>query len=738
MIKNLPFWHAPLPYRDFVVFACKDYFENQLMPENFAVSLAQLNFTQTLKASYENIRVYFAENKNAVVTENFIFSGYLQHNGLMYMGQDELPKNLQRHEIIGAADGYFTFACTDENTTIVSQDWLGQDIIFYYMCGNYMVASNRYHLLLLFLAKLGYRGELNYDKVLMLMCCEALHRQNATRDMFFAGLKSMLMTENIMIDKNGWRVEEKRATARLLEPITSKKESATLFEQGIEEIKENARAAFSYPFREGITIDITGGYDSRISLAAMLNTGRRDFSARTVVEEAVPGDKEISALITEKFNIAYRDSLFYPRELWPSFDDFLAWKRSTGMGLQYQLRDLDISRPASDCSILRISGAYGEHYKNYYMKWVPDLLEKETTVDEIASAYVFIYSSPFSGNNAVTKRLARLLRDEMALLPGETAQEKFNLFWTFYNARIHFGLHQGRTPAWAPHMAKSTWRYANSIPYYERAKRHRSFINMEIARTLCPELEEIPYSNGQPMPRYLCGGKDVTHECQSIDFSVLQEASREFSKAWKEWCAAQENIDEYRLAWSERASVASFKRESLSLFDRLAEYSPQLAAILNPQLRVFLERTGNSKIISIYYLKLLTLADQIDIFGNPPSNTREYDENSYVADGFVTMFSLGNLINKHEVSIQTYLIKNDEVFQFVVNCDYKEDDLHFAYYIFVNDKIIERTDYISNKTYSVEFPIQYSGYCYATVFVKKKTEPKKEHYQIFSKRTNIK
>ena len=613
----LNFYHAEQPGVDFVIFACHPSFFIPLKHESIRNLAIDLGIEFKEQAKYKDIAVYSLSRKSEEGPSSYgVFSGYLQHNGALHFGNTEIEKSGISSEELLLADGYFTYAQFCQNATVVSQDSFGRDIIFHYITDECVVASNRCHLLLLFLSSLGIKPAINYDTVLSIMCSDTqFYQQQISRHMLFKGIQQMPMTEYIEITEAGWTIKNKKLLERIFYPAESPE---YLFEKGLHEICTNTDAIFSRQFSDGIKVDVTGGYDSRITVAALMKLGHSNFECRTTANVNSNGDVLIGSLMAQKFGLNQGDNLFYPRMVWDSYENALDFQRSTLMGVTYT-PSFGSSRVASEANCFLVTGDWAEIYKPYFTKaYLPDFLHEDISLDELANAYIQKNSFLYNNNSQLQKRLLDVFRDEIALLPGEKAQEKFNNHLPFYRMRSHFGASvfqkQYCNCRWAPASSQSMWAYCNAVSYNERYKKHPYDLSIRIANALCQEMEGIPYAAPGETPKLELYGTDVTANF-SIDRSnwdAIQKESKEKNSAWYADAVKQKGrtVDEHAAAWQNRAS--QIVPRAFWLLERLAEYSSEMAEIFNDTLRAWLrEHAEHPYILPRYYIKLQNIWDQM-------------------------------------------------------------------------------------------------------------------------------
>lgn len=646
-MNKLPFVHAPLPFCDFIVYAKKTKFfhKSSMNQKQMKNKLHETGLVQYKIGDYGDYEAFIAYDPNncpdfAEQKNKFIFSGYLQYQGKMYIGVDELPKKIRNTADLENIDGYFTFAAAETDKLIVTQDAFGKNMIFYCIYDDFMLASNRYHLLLLYLSWLNIKPEINYDKVLLMMCSEdsTFSQQSVTRDMFFERQFMMTMTEKIVINHNGFHVAEKTKTAESFNP-KDESEIKKLFEQGVEEIKENGRAVFSRPWKDGIKTEVTGGWDSRLSLASILSSGNRDFTVRTVMNANTIGDITVSELIVRRFDLKRGSPHFYPRALFSDYNQCADFFRSVTMGEVFQ-KIYSQSHFDLSAKSLRVGGDFGEIYKGYYInRYLPDIIYNDITVDELNSLFMakLQFTPPVKKNESMLKRIKRAVGDELNKIPGELAQEKFNHHLMFYRLRSHFGGSARQRYfngySWSPATSLSAFTYYNSLPYHTKYIRHPSITNADLANAICPELSDIPFTKGGVGDiHYLRVGEtvdDVTLLYKNIDLSEWEKSLVQSNEELRRYYVENPHLNnsEFSRIYSERNDLSYILKETLALFDCLASQTAEMAEILNSDLREHIKNRGLANPLNDYHMRLTMLFDMISIINGGGMEYSELAEN---------------------------------------------------------------------------------------------------------------
>ena len=622
---KLRFSHAPSPFKDFLIYGHKtkkplwnNPFKKKSKDTDILIENGLMHKHWGNYGDYD-VSILCRE---ASFDSTLIFSGYLQHKGQMYIGQNELPAEIQNPITLGDLDGYFTFAVKENKGITITQDAFGKNVLFYHICDEYFIISNRYHLLLMYESCIGKKPEINYDKILLLFCSEdsIFSQQSVNREMFFEGHKMLTMTEKIIINSHGCKVEEKPNIVNTFYP-KEEAEVTRLFEQGIEEIKESGRSVFSRQWKDGIKLEVTGGWDSRISAAAILASGNRNFEVRTLMSEY--GDVVVSDIIANNFDLKRGNPNFFPRIPFENFDESIDSYRSLAMGFCFQ-KVYNSTFLSPDAEIMRVTGNCLEIYKNYLAnRFLTNSHNERMSVENLVKSLVDKLSLTNAVTSSMKKRISNSLITELQKIPGELAQEKLNHHLLFHRLRAHMCYSHGDRFAsgyqWTPGTSLAAFHYHNSIPYHVRYVRHPYIVNADLAHAVFPQLAGVPFSQGSPEGIcYVLAGdtvSDVTHKYKNYDISRWNENSVRVRQEMIQVAKNSPKVpSEVAKEWRERTDVSYILKETLFLFDKIAAVSSPMKEILNSDLRERIKNCGLPSPINGYHVRLMHLADILECY----------------------------------------------------------------------------------------------------------------------------
>ena len=233
-----------------------------------------------VESKYNNNIVSYSKSLPCKYVDNtyFIFSGYTFCDGKMYIGMDELYGEIKDLSRIDEAYGEFSLCKIDKGKIELKSDFFGMVPWFYYEDDEIFVASNNYHMMLLFMKEINIRLSMNIKRSRVNIITSGFtYGTSFTKDMDVNGCKMNLSYEKIIYEIN----RGVRSERTLLWNILSKKEEwnpdkyEDLINKAKDEIAINCKAAFEHSRFNRIVVDISGGFDSRVVFATACNLPKK-------------------------------------------------------------------------------------------------------------------------------------------------------------------------------------------------------------------------------------------------------------------------------------------------------------------------------------------------------------------------------------------------------------------------------------------------------------------------------
>lgn len=613
------FWHAPYPFKDFLLFS---YSQGSLAPKLDTVrrATAMIDLGLFPLADLGEISSYVvASDLGAKPEEDLaLLSGIAQHAGSLYFGQESVPPDGRIIEQLNEGVGIFTSLFADSQRIRLSQDFFGCGILYYFSSPGYFAASNRYHLLLLFLSWVGFRGRLDFSNVFAnLFSTSTFFHQNTSHKMDIVGIEQLPFDHEVEVDCHGWRIAPKISIQEVLSGKSdlSRRE---LMHKGRAEVLENVHAAFESNCFTKIVTDLSGGMDSRAVFAAILNLDQA--RAKTEVRaKDVPGSKDlqIAAGLANLF-----DAPFYAESGRPQHPLTVAralniW-RSYFMGTYHRVGATSWSPQGQNSKELRFSGGCGEVYRTFWTKIYERAIAGATSTHNLATRLVEACAHPSTRFMPEVGYVVDRLSAELESFPSEDPIGKLEDHYLFFRNRYHFGMRAVETfydsPMWFPLMSKSLFAASRSLMPLDRG----NALILELTESLNPLLVWIDYDSVEtsqnallstiPLSDFRFKGCRVTLDSATIEWEKIQrqnkdrlERSRhlmstEFNNEWRDF--QQHMIKEAKIAIADLISIVPDEDRNvvLTLFSEVES------------------ALQNSRLVAQLFSKVSSLRDQAAIF----------------------------------------------------------------------------------------------------------------------------
>jgi len=256
--------------------------------------------------------------------------------------------------------GQYCIVEMGDSRICISCDYFTFNRIFYYYDSDVIVCSNRYHLLLLVVEKLGITLRLDVRKALMTLSSVRLPylTQNMCAKMDMEGVKQCSNSYDIVLDKNGLSFQLNEY-GKVLQDISTvnEKEYREELEKGCSEIIENINTIVKTEEKKNFIIDLSGGLDSRIvysaALCSEINRGKAVIYSKDV---SGSNDLSVAIMINNLYDLPW-DTLTERRKRFDQHYNEIM-QRSLFMGLYYSHNLIGGTSENDMC--LRMTGACGE------------------------------------------------------------------------------------------------------------------------------------------------------------------------------------------------------------------------------------------------------------------------------------------------------------------------------------------------------------------------------------------
>ena len=245
--------------------------------------------------------VFTNENKKyifsgvSMVNENYI-SGY---DKALYIYSDQIYGNLGMFSLI---------EIIKDHGIRVSNDFFNFAPLFYFKNENINIISNRYHLLLLVMKALGFKGELDQDKVIVNITNDSVvMHQSISHDMDIIGCKQLKSSYDFVLNDRDWElVKNEYGNILNYQYGATDKEQNDLIEKICEDIIKQLKTLINDERFQNIIVDLSGGLDSRLIYAALTNINA-DKDKIKISARDVGGDLPIALQINNIYQYNYDD-----------------------------------------------------------------------------------------------------------------------------------------------------------------------------------------------------------------------------------------------------------------------------------------------------------------------------------------------------------------------------------------------------------------------------------------------
>lgn len=441
---NLNYFSLPYPYVDFLVFNSSYIDDKMIMiSKKIAKSLGFLfkeyfhedgSFTGVVYAT-EGAGVDYFDNKFSLISgiamsrENLLLSP----NIYKYSDFNQINEDF----------GQFTAFLLDDNKITYNTDHFGAGHLYYYneRVTSYSIVSNRAHLLKVFLQNAGISLTLNTKVVKggLFSNFSFFNQQSFLSEGIIKEIKLVRLGEKL-VQKNGELFFYKN-----MEFIGALAGEGPGYDKSISDFCEksisNLNSIVNSDCFQQHVLDLSGGKDSRLCLALLLNTAHdKEIS---VLANDVPNsdDLPIAASLVELLNLQYIkkwNSKFYPRSIDEGFN---LW-RSYFFGSYHRMGMSAWSPCGENIRDVRISGAGGEIYRAFWSNsgHFSRALLGQTSMEDILWDVINNTKIKNGYANEDLDELLVALMEEFNSLPGDQLVEKIDNHYLYHRNRTHFGL----------------------------------------------------------------------------------------------------------------------------------------------------------------------------------------------------------------------------------------------------------------------------------------------------------
>lgn len=412
--------------------------------------------------------------------------------------------------------GSFTLLEWSGEALVAQQDAFGMGALYVYQNEDYAFVTNRLHLAAM--AVHLFPGEVRFDRMRILASAldhMLFSAQNFTNDTYLQGVERVAIGCRVVLDASGLSLESQ--SGLVANGGGSGYQDA--LRAAWEEVCANVRLyREAFPDSE-LVVDVSGGRDSRVVLAAALAVlGPEGFAIHTV---DVPGsdDLAVSLHIAHRFRLRYagKDT---PRACLGDGEALGSW-RSYMMG-EYNVLGLRATSSSGRSRRVRLSGGAGEVHRDFWAKII--LGEDSGSVETIAE----VAAGLATRRDGVSKRLSAasqqsLLKYVERRFGGDRQPlaEALDAHYLHYRNRAHFGQRRFSTLHDCyyafPLLSSALYVASHSVA---RDSRARGDVFDDLLKLYAPALAAIPY-DGSRAARTLSSGAEVREAWTAAQADVV-------------------------------------------------------------------------------------------------------------------------------------------------------------------------------------------------------------------------
>jgi len=558
------------------------------------------------------------------------FSGLIKYKNNLLTDISDIEQEIDFVDKLGS---YFVITETTNRFNIFN-DYFGEQKIFYYESSEWFICSNRYHFMLERMKDLQIKLELDIENCIMGFASSYAHfSENPINEkMNVKGIKFCPLEKRLAISSNGIEYINRKIYEDLYICLTVSDKYEELLQGVKNEIISNVKCCIHNSVRNNITVDLSGGYDSRLVFSAITNLA--DGKKIKVRTEAYPNmqDFSIATTIADDFDFEYDYELTQKftgkKEMPYSLEEILNIDDSTQLGTYFGFADV-LNSKGSSHNYLELWGTIGEAVTRPYItggdvalfsKWGSTENDRMVLSDfmEITSRYII------SDFDKVGNLFEENILNEMKKIEFKSSVHKLETLYLKYRNRFHcnIGLSCGfRVLQWQPLQSpKSLIVFHSSFDEFKYGQ-----YAFDLLYKMNPYLTKYPFSSEvynnemkQLQSMLIFNGGKALFE--------IRENSTLYNKGLENFNASSsEDFEKINLNIVNRNNI---KDINLYLLNRML---PSFALVMEYENGIFLERFGNSlwhicknilrnskdkfeiNKFHVIYRKIISLANEIQI-----------------------------------------------------------------------------------------------------------------------------
>lgn len=531
--RTLPLYSLIKPFEAFL-FAQTKSFSTIVNPEKIDSNLKSI-YCEKTNASHIEIYGNYAPCKHEEILH---FSGTSICDSNFIFGSEDITDSCNTNSLLEAI-GNFTLISKQDSEIKISTDYFGFSKIYYYHSDNEFFASNSYHLLILALHAANIALEIDYEVALSKLNFVGLQPfyQNFSRKMDIKGVYCLPVDKMFSITETGVTIQDKAITRNLSndrEP--SEDEYNALLAKAKNEILSNFSCIARSPRFDDIIVDVSGGMDSRLVFCAITNfpQHRKKVSINSQDTRGAPNELNVALSINSCYGYPYDESqetilVPCPQTLNDNISSYY-------LGTYYSYNFPQTK--TIDNKSMRLTGFGGEIVaRPYYSRMLLNSnLDVQNTEDFVELYFEkYGYLSLFGRESKFYKTTKSLFKEELELIPGSNALEKFDLHYLYYRNGLHC------SDSWRVDISGAEFAILQSKAFFELKIRcfnqHKSIkLQLDMMSCLNPVIAKYPYESDMDND-----SKAALESILKQEPGYIQNLNPEISSDRASWADAQKN-----------------------------------------------------------------------------------------------------------------------------------------------------------------------------------------------------
>ena len=476
-IKPIPYYLSNYPNLD-IVLVCGYSCNNDLLGSKFSSFV------------HNGVTVFHTGHVNDVEDGKCLFSGTMKLDHNLLWGADDINPHSRLNDYVNCIGNYVFVGFTNDDIRI-STDYFGTCKIYYYKKSNQVIISNRYHLLLLAMRKIGVCINLDYDEALpYISFSDSITNSLMDENCFVKDTHFVPVSKNLTIRMGRTSFEDSKISDVLnCKHVLSDDEYDSLLNDACEEIIDNLKCTLSSQRFDNYILDLTGGLDSRIVFAALTNIS----NSQTLVKINTFGsEKEIACASNIAEKLGYQYSHYYSGYQWMNNQnysqtatmnpqDYLNLRMSCTLGTYFEPEDGLTDSNICFERTLHITGGCGELLRPYFSQNVIKADTSSNNYFESVKKHSCERSMYSYSDNIQVNKFNSFFSNLINNVDSSIIK-KYEYLFLFEN-RQHFDaewVNSYRTPQWMPNMSISAFKAF--IGTIDRFKNNKFIFDVNSAR----------------------------------------------------------------------------------------------------------------------------------------------------------------------------------------------------------------------------------------------------------------